>query len=168
MPPLLLGKRDRNAGQGLAGAGSPRYGGATAGKKTCILSPSGGDAPRKQEEDELGNSGLAEEPRDEPIIHLLARGLGPEFVSDRQGPGNTTLSYLKTEDCIELLNWVFTPRGWSSEIIAGGERPTLEQDATGKYVAHAWCRVRITVRWPLGWMNSHDGSGYGGGKPIKT
>lgn len=96
----------------------------------------------------------------------LAKGLGPEYVSSRKGPaGAGDLSYLSTNDCIDLLNRIFGSDRWSHSIIF---HHTDLREQSNKWIADATCIVRITVRWPDGATSFHEGKGYGGNKGLKT
>jgi len=46
----------------------------------------------------------------------LERQLGPEFISNRSGPGGTSVKYLAAEKAIYLANDVFGFNGWSTSI----------------------------------------------------
>ena len=47
---------------------------------------------------------------------LLAKKLGPEYLSSRQGAGGAKMTYIEGWRCIALANEVFGFNGWSSEI----------------------------------------------------
>lgn len=94
----------------------------------------------------------------------LAKGLGPEYVSTRKGPGNLSLSYLSTSDCIDLMNEIFGSDGWSSSIVS---HDTEVREESNKWIADSTCVVRITVRWPNQSTSFHEGHGYGGNKSLK-
>lgn len=47
---------------------------------------------------------------------LLAKRLGPEYLSTRQGPGGGKLTYLEGWRAISLANEVFGFNGWSSSV----------------------------------------------------
>lgn len=47
---------------------------------------------------------------------LLAKRLGPEYLSTRQGPGGSKLTYLEGWRAISLANEVFGFNGWSSSV----------------------------------------------------
>ena len=46
----------------------------------------------------------------------LDQQLGPEFISNRAGPGGKKVYYLAADKCINLANQVFGFNGWSSSI----------------------------------------------------
>src|SRR5947207_11125526 len=46
----------------------------------------------------------------------LNQRLGPEFISQRAGPGGRKLGYMTGEKAINLANSVFGFNGWSSQI----------------------------------------------------
>lgn len=46
----------------------------------------------------------------------LERKLGPEYISERAGPGGTRVHYIAAEKVIALANEVFGFNGWSSSI----------------------------------------------------
>ncbi|KAF4625108.1 hypothetical protein G7Y89_g13059 [Cudoniella acicularis] len=46
----------------------------------------------------------------------LEKQLGPEYISNRAGPGGQKVYYLAAEKCIQLANEVFGFNGWSSQI----------------------------------------------------
>lgn len=48
--------------------------------------------------------------------HLLSKKLGPEYLSTRQGPGGSKLTYLEGWRAISLANEVFGFNGWSSSV----------------------------------------------------
>lgn len=48
--------------------------------------------------------------------NLLSMRLGPEYLSTRQGPGGSKLTYLEGWRAISLANEVFGHNGWSSSV----------------------------------------------------
>ena len=46
----------------------------------------------------------------------LRRQLGPEYISQRPGPGNSQVQYLEYHRLLNLANDVFGFNGWSSSI----------------------------------------------------
>jgi DNA repair and recombination protein RAD52 len=46
----------------------------------------------------------------------LEKQLGPEYISDRSGPGGTKVQYLEAWKVINLANEIFGFNGWSSSI----------------------------------------------------
>lgn len=53
----------------------------------------------------------------EEISSKLNKMLGPEFISKRQGPGGTSLTYLEGWRAINIANEIFSFNGWSHKII---------------------------------------------------
>lgn len=47
---------------------------------------------------------------------LLAKQLGPEYLSSKPGPGHTRVQYLATSRSFELANELFGFNGWSTSI----------------------------------------------------
>ena len=56
-------------------------------------------------------------PHEQDVIRSkLSKTLGPEFISQRQGPGGRKLAYISGDKCINVANHVFGFDGWSSVI----------------------------------------------------
>ncbi|PBP19381.1 putative DNA repair and recombination protein rhm52 [Diplocarpon rosae] len=87
----------------------------------------------------------------------LEKQLGPEYISNRAGPGNQKVHYLAAEKCIQLANEVFGFNGWSSQIMDIqvdfiDENPTTLKVSLGLSVV-----VRVTLRDGT----FHEDIGYG-------
>jgi DNA recombination protein Rad52 len=118
---------------------------------------------------EAGEStGVSEEPEDvlRAVLDRLGCPLGPSFLSTRQGPGKTTLSYLDSSTAVRLANFVFGNNNWSSQILTLERKATYQGD---KWTAQVTCTSRVTVDWGgSGRTTFHEDVGFGGGKPFKT
>jgi DNA repair and recombination protein RAD52 len=100
---------------------------------------------------------------------MLERRLGPEYVSQRPGPGGQKLFFLSSSDANRIANEVFGNDGWSTTILH--QRCEVRQEGSS-WVADAEYHVRVTVHWPAGESGavrstSHEGVGYGGNKVMK-
>lgn len=102
--------------------------------------------------------------------HLLSKKLGPEYLSTRQGPGGSKLTYLEGWRAISLANEVFGFNGWSSSVrdisidfvgvlmlpsdlrnqtdFLSSFLPALQLDyseETGRWNVHVTALVRVTL-----------------------
>lgn len=100
------------------------------------------------------------------MLERAAQYLGPEFVSQRQGPGGKKLTFLEGGTAIDLANRVFSHDGWTSEIRSEEREVEEQKGSPGTWVAVATTRVRVTVKWPGADCREtfHDGTGVGNGK----
>jgi len=99
----------------------------------------------------------------------LSAKIPRSVVSERQGPGGRSLSYLQTHMVIDKMNRVFGPLNWSSSteevrLVHSGE---LENNGRKKYTAHYLARVQIQVQAQGDdgkvYQTTHMGTGYGDG-----
>lgn len=108
----------------------------------------------------------------ERLSALLAKKLGPEYLSNRKGPGGSKLHYIEGWRVINLANEVFGFNGWSSEVrnlevdfVSFAHRCTglppvaladlgdfmlstfvqLDVNEEGRISAHATATIRITL-----------------------
>ena len=49
--------------------------------------------------------------------YRLKQDLGPEFLSERKGPGNIKLQYIESWRLLDLANEIFGFDGWSHSIV---------------------------------------------------
>eukprot|EP00842_Homolaphlyctis_polyrhiza_P006478 jgi/Hompol1/6831/HPOL_000299-RA len=89
------------------------------------------------------------------ITEALSKRLGPEFVSNRAGPGGSKLTYLEGWKCINLANDIFGFNGWSSSII--DQTVDFLDNDNGKYSLGISAIVRVTLRDGT----FHEDVGYG-------
>lgn len=86
----------------------------------------------------------------------LHRQLGPEYISTRQGPGGSKVSYLAADKVINLANEVLGFNGWSSSI-----RDTtidyVDVDKDGRISMGVSMIIRVTLRDGT----YHEDVGYG-------
>lgn len=91
------------------------------------------------------------------IASKLDKQLGPEYISNRSGPGGQRVHYLTAEKCITLANEVFGFNGWSSsiqniQVDFADENPQTQRVSIGLSVI-----VRVTLRDGT----FHEDIGYG-------
>ncbi|KAF8800620.1 hypothetical protein BYT27DRAFT_7116857 [Phlegmacium glaucopus] len=88
----------------------------------------------------------------------LNQKLGPEFISQRPGPGGgPKLTYAEGWKVINLANEVFGFNGWSSSIVNLNTDFVDLIEATGKYNVGVTAIVRVTLRDGT----FHEDIGYG-------
>ena len=88
----------------------------------------------------------------------LNQKLGPEFISQRPGPGGgPKLTYAEGWKVINLANEVFGFNGWSSSIVSLTTDFVDFNEATGKYNVGVTAIVRVTLRDGT----YHEDIGYG-------
>lgn len=46
----------------------------------------------------------------------LSRKLGPEYIANRTGAGNSKVSYIEAHKAVELANEIFGFNGWSTAV----------------------------------------------------
>ncbi|KAI9101119.1 DNA repair and recombination protein rad22 [Phlyctochytrium arcticum] len=56
-------------------------------------------------------------PDEQTIAHKLSQQLGPEFISQRAGPGGSKVSYLEGWKATQIANDIFGFNGWASTVI---------------------------------------------------
>lgn len=85
----------------------------------------------------------------------LNQKLGPEFISQRAGPGGQKLTYAEGWKIINIANEVFGFNGWSSSIVS----LTVDyiDEKNGKYDIGVTSIVRVTLRDGT----YHEDTGYG-------
>ena len=77
---------------------------------------------------------------------LLNQKLGPEYMSDRAGPGGKKVQYIEGWRAVETANQVLGFNGWSSQIISQTV-DFIDQDATGlKFSVGVCSTIRITLK----------------------
>ncbi|RKO94176.1 hypothetical protein BDK51DRAFT_19025 [Blyttiomyces helicus] len=85
----------------------------------------------------------------------LKQRLGPEFISERSGPGGAKISYLEIGKALDLANEIFGYNGWSSSV---GETVIDYVDPDhGKISLGISCIVRVTLKDGT----FHEDIGYG-------
>ena len=88
----------------------------------------------------------------------LNQKLGPEFISQRPGPGGgPKLTYAEGWKVINLANEVFGFNGWSSSIVSLNTDFVDFVEASGKYNVGVTAIVRVTLRDGT----FHEDVGYG-------
>lgn len=88
----------------------------------------------------------------------LNQKLGPEFISQRPGPGGgPKLTYAEGWKVINLANEVFGFNGWSSSIVSLNTDFVDFIEASGKYNVGVTAIVRVTLRDGT----FHEDIGYG-------
>ena len=88
----------------------------------------------------------------------LNQKLGPEFISQRPGPGGgPKLTYAEGWKIINLANEVFGYNGWSSSIVSLNTDFIDFIEASGKYNVGVTAIVRVTLRDGT----FHEDVGYG-------
>ena len=88
----------------------------------------------------------------------LNQKLGPEFISQRPGPGGgMKLTYAEGWKIINLANEVFGFNGWSSSIVSLNTDFVDFIEASGKYNVGVTAIVRVTLRDGT----FHEDVGYG-------
>ncbi|KAI8917958.1 hypothetical protein BC831DRAFT_406854 [Entophlyctis helioformis] len=95
------------------------------------------------------------EPERKRITASLSKKLGPEFISQRVGPGGAKLTYLEGWKCINLANDIFGFDGWSTAII--DQTVDFLDNDNGKYSLGVSAIVRVTLRDGT----FHEDVGYG-------
>lgn len=111
----------------------------------------------QQPETTCGEYGTVPFDRDEEqvIEDCLRRYLHKDEVSRRSGPGGHKLSYLEIGRAIELANWIFTYKGWSSSI----QDITMDfcDEKNGRFAVGVSAIVRVTLQNGC----YHEDVGYG-------
>ena len=74
---------------------------------------------------------------------LLSKDLGPEFLSERTGPGGIKLKYIDAGSLINIANEVFSFNGWSHSIIS--QQIDFMDERDGKYSVGISSVVRVTI-----------------------
>jgi DNA recombination protein Rad52 len=85
----------------------------------------------------------------------LARNLGPEYISNRVGPGGSRVSYIEGQTAINLANDVFGFNGWSSSVVS--ITTDFLDEVDGKVSCGISCLVRVTLKDGT----FHEDLGYG-------
>ena len=86
---------------------------------------------------------------------LLSKELGPEFLSERQGPGGVKLKYIDAGSLINIANNVLSFNGWSHSIIS--QTVDYCDDLGGKFNVGISTIVRVTIKDGT----YHEDIGYG-------
>jgi DNA repair and recombination protein RAD52 len=89
------------------------------------------------------------------IKGVLDKNLGPEYLSERAGPGGSKLKYIDATTLINLANEVFGFNGWSHSIVSQTV-DFLDEDG-GKYNVGISTIVRVTLKDG----SFHEDCGYG-------
>lgn len=87
----------------------------------------------------------------------LEKQLGPEYLSERAGPGGAKVHYITAEKCIALANEIFGFNGWSSSIKVVTMDFCDEHPQTAKVSLGLSVIVRVTLRDGT----FHEDIGYG-------
>jgi DNA repair and recombination protein RAD52 len=99
---------------------------------------------------------LSYTPKEESFLkEVLNKDLGPEFLSERSGPGNTKLKYVEGWKLVNIANEVLGFNGWSNRIIS--QTVDYIDQANGKYSVGVSSIVRITLKDG----SYHEDVGYG-------
>ncbi|KKA29398.1 hypothetical protein TD95_003850 [Thielaviopsis punctulata] len=91
------------------------------------------------------------------LQYRLDKQLGPEYISNRQGPGGSRVHYLAADKVINLANEVFGFNGWSSSIQNIQVDFVDENPQTGRVSLGLSVIVRVTLRDG----SYHEDLGYG-------
>lgn len=87
----------------------------------------------------------------------LNQKLGPEYISQRQGPkGGPKLTYAEGWKVINLANEVFGFNGWSSNVV-NVTTDFADRNESGRYNVGVTAIVRVTLREGV----YHEDIGYG-------
>jgi len=87
----------------------------------------------------------------------LDQKLGPEYISQRQGPrGGSKLTYAEGWKIINLANEVFGFNGWSSSLV-NVTTDFVDRSESGRYNVGVTAVVRVTLREGV----YHEDIGYG-------
>ncbi|OCF35315.1 hypothetical protein I317_07438 [Kwoniella heveanensis CBS 569] len=109
-----------------------------------------------------GVSSWSEE-RVQQLQARLARKLGPEYVTQRPGPGGgPKLSYIEGWKVINLANEVFGFNGWSSSIVSL-RTDFIDEKEGGRVSVNVTAIIRITLQDGC----SHEDVGCGQGENIR-
>ncbi|WWC85234.1 uncharacterized protein L201_000095 [Kwoniella dendrophila CBS 6074] len=109
-----------------------------------------------------GTSSWSEE-RIQMLQARLRRKLGPEYVTQRPGPGGSAkLSYIEGWKVINLANEVFGFNGWSSSIVSL-KTDYLDEKEGGRVSVNVTAIIRITLQDGC----SHEDVGCGQGENIR-
>jgi DNA repair and recombination protein RAD52 len=88
---------------------------------------------------------MAEEDGRRAVVSAdCAKFLGPEFLSTRRGPGNSSLNYVQGVHIIRIANLIFGYDGWSSEV-KRTEVKYLDRDDRACWSAGVAAIVRVTL-----------------------
>lgn len=87
----------------------------------------------------------------------LNQKLGPEYISQRPGPGGPKLTYVEGWKVINLANEVFGFNGWSSSIISLTTDFADYSEETRRYCVGVTALIRVTLRDGV----FHEDIGYG-------
>ncbi|KAF8155767.1 recombination protein Rad52 [Crassisporium funariophilum] len=93
----------------------------------------------------------------------LNQKLGPEFISQRQGPGGPKLTYAEGWKIINLANEVFGFNGWSSSIVSLTTDFVDYTEESRRYNIGVTAIVRVTLRDGV----FHEDIGYGMAENVK-
>jgi len=108
------------------------------------------------------------------IENELSGPIPRSAVSERQGPGGRSLSYLQAHYVIDRMNKVFGALNWSSNTIEVTcvHRGEIESYGKKKHTAHYLARVQIEVQAKGAdgqvYRTSHVGTGYGDGDDAQN
>lgn len=98
-----------------------------------------------------------------PNLALLAQPIDPDRVSQRQGGGGKTLSYIESHDAIRTANIIFGIGGYSvkvKEIVLLGEETFKKEDRTGRRVGYR-ATVAVSLEGVETTYASYEDTGYG-------
>ncbi|ODV87805.1 hypothetical protein CANARDRAFT_26010 [[Candida] arabinofermentans NRRL YB-2248] len=85
----------------------------------------------------------------------LEKKLGPEYISNRKGPGYNKINYLEGWKAINLANDIFGPNGWSTEV--RGFQVDYIDERNGAISLGISATVRVTLKDGA----FHEDVGYG-------
>ncbi|KAI8915598.1 hypothetical protein EDD86DRAFT_185688 [Gorgonomyces haynaldii] len=89
------------------------------------------------------------------ISSKLNKPLGPEYISVRQGPGGSKLTYLEGWKAISIANEVFGFNGWTHSIV--DQTVDFMDERDGRIALGVSCIVRVTLKDGT----FHEDVGYG-------
>ena len=131
---------------------------------TMSFNPSMHSTPLAQQSFSLGSQSTFADVSEETAKKIaslqakLNQKLGPEFISQRPGPGGgPKLTYAEGWKVINLANEVFGFNGWSSSIVSLNTDFIDFIEASGKYNVGVTAIVRVTLRDGT----FHEDIGYG-------
>jgi DNA repair and recombination protein RAD52 len=123
-----------------------------------------GDVKVESSSDDIYDEGVAQK----GVIQLrqrtarqLQRNLGPEFISNRVGPGNLNIPYLTSHHAVSLVNAMFGYDGWSnevvkSEIVQEEKEPSPHGKGGHRYSIQVLALVKIVLSQQHGGVSRQD------------
>ncbi|KAI8333074.1 Rad52/22 family double-strand break repair protein-domain-containing protein [Chlamydoabsidia padenii] len=98
------------------------------------------------------------------IGEKLNQRLGPEWISDRSGPGGGKLQYIEGHSAINIANEIFGYDGWSS-VIKESVVDFVDVSDNGRVSLGISTTVRITIKHS---DTVHEDIGYGSVENMKS